>query len=67
MRLSVDGVGAVPVGEERAVIGDLAVLLGKAWGLTKDWLVLAIVASAYYYTGFEGLNMVEAAVGDILG
>jgi hypothetical protein len=43
-----------------------AVLLGKAWGLTHDWLVLGIVACAYYYTGFEGLNMVESAVGDIL-
>jgi hypothetical protein len=44
-----------------------AVLLGKAWGLTREWLVLGIVACAYYYTGFEGLNMVEAAVGDVLG
>ena len=43
-----------------------AVLLGKAWGLSKEWLVLGIVACAYYYTGFEGLNMVEASVGDLL-
>src|SRR5215831_14215421 len=43
-----------------------AVLLGKAWGLSKEWLVLGIVACAYYYTGFEGLNIVEGAVGDIL-
>jgi hypothetical protein len=44
-----------------------AVLLGKAWGLTREWLVLAMVACAYYYTNLQGLNMVEAAVGDILG
>jgi len=43
-----------------------AVRLGKAWGLSRDWIVLAIVACAYYYTGFEGLNMVEDAVGDLL-
>jgi hypothetical protein len=43
-----------------------AVLLGKAWGLSTDWMVLGIVACAYYYTGFEGLNMVEAVVGDVL-
>jgi hypothetical protein len=43
-----------------------AVLLGKSWGLTKDWLLLAIIGAAYYYTGFEGLNMVEDAVGDVL-
>jgi len=43
-----------------------AVLLGKAWGISQQWLVLGIVACAYYYTGFEGLNMVEAAVGDVL-
>ena len=44
-----------------------SVLLGRAWGLSTDWMVLGIVACAYYYTGFEGLNMVEAAVGDVLG
>jgi len=43
-----------------------AVLLGKSWGMTRDWILLAIIACAYYYTGFEGLNMVEDAVGDVL-
>jgi hypothetical protein len=43
-----------------------AVLLGKSWGITRDWLLLAIVGAAYYYTGFEGINMVEDAIGDIL-
>jgi hypothetical protein len=43
-----------------------ATLLGKSWGMTKEWLVLAVVACAYYYTGFEGINMVEDAIGDLL-
>jgi hypothetical protein len=43
-----------------------AALLGKAWGLSRDWLLMGVIASAYYYTGFEGLNMVEEAIGDIL-
>jgi hypothetical protein len=34
--------------------------------MTRDWILLAIIACAYYYTGFEGLNMVEDAVGDVL-
>ena len=43
-----------------------AALLGRAWGMTKDWILLALYASAFYYTGMEGLNMAEEAVGDIL-
>ena len=43
-----------------------AALLGKSWGMTREWLVLAVVACAYYYTGFEGINMVEDAIGDLL-
>jgi hypothetical protein len=43
-----------------------AVLLAKSWGVTRDWMLLAIIGSAYYYTGFEGMNMVEDAIGDIL-
>jgi hypothetical protein len=43
-----------------------AALLGKSWGLTKDWLLLAVIGASYYYTGFEGLNIVEDAIGDLL-
>ena len=43
-----------------------AVLLGKAWGITKPWLMLALVGAAYYYTGPEGLDLAEQAVGDVL-
>jgi hypothetical protein len=42
-----------------------AVLLGKAWGITREWLVHGFAVSAYY-TGFEGLATVSAAVGDLL-
>jgi hypothetical protein len=42
-----------------------AVLLGKAWGMTKEWVVHGLTVSAYY-TGFEGLYAAHAAVDDIL-
>jgi hypothetical protein len=42
-----------------------AVLLGKAWGITREWTVHGLMVSALY-TGFEALNIVHAAVGDIL-
>jgi alkylhydroperoxidase/carboxymuconolactone decarboxylase family protein YurZ len=43
-----------------------AVLLGKAWGITREWLVHGFMVTAYY-TGFEALNTAFAAVADILG
>jgi hypothetical protein len=43
-----------------------AVLLGKAWGITREWLVHGFAATAYY-TGFEALYRAYDAVGDILG
>ena len=42
-----------------------AVLLGKAWGITREWLVHGFVATGYY-TGFEALNAAFEAVDDIL-
>jgi hypothetical protein len=42
-----------------------AVLLGKAWGITREWTVHGLVVSAFY-TGFEALNFVHHAVGDVL-
>jgi hypothetical protein len=42
-----------------------AVLLGKAWGITREWLMLGFATTAYY-TGFEALYRAHAAVGDIL-
>jgi hypothetical protein len=42
-----------------------AVLLGKAWGITREWLVHGFVVTAYY-TGFEALHTAFEAVDDIL-
>jgi hypothetical protein len=42
-----------------------AVLLGKAWGITREWLMLGFATTAYY-TGFEALYRAHAAVDDIL-
>jgi hypothetical protein len=41
-----------------------AVLLGKAWGISREWITHGVMVSAFY-TGFEALHMVEAAVGDV--
>jgi hypothetical protein len=42
-----------------------AVLLGKAWGISREWLVHGFVATAYY-TGFEALHAAFDAVDDLL-
>jgi hypothetical protein len=42
-----------------------AVLLGKAWGITREWLVHGFIVSAYY-TGFEQLSVAWDAVHDLL-
>jgi hypothetical protein len=41
------------------------VLLGKAWGITKEWTVHGLMVSAFY-TGFEGLYVAHNAVDDVL-
>jgi hypothetical protein len=43
-----------------------AVLLGKAWGITHDYIVNTIVQSVHYFTGLERLNMVDAVLSDVL-
>jgi hypothetical protein len=42
-----------------------AVLLGKAWGISKEWIVHGLMVSAWY-TGFEGLYAAHTAVNDVL-
>jgi hypothetical protein len=42
-----------------------AVLLGKAWGISKEWIVHGLTVSGWY-TGFEGLYTAHTAVNDIL-
>ena len=43
-----------------------AVLVGKAWGMTHDYIVNTIVQSVHYFTGVERLNMVDEALDGIL-
>jgi len=42
-----------------------AVLLGRSWGITREWLVHGFGVTAYY-TGFEALSKALDAVGDVL-
>jgi hypothetical protein len=42
-----------------------AVLLGKAWGISKEWTVHGLTVSAFY-TGFEALAFAQEAVADVL-
>jgi hypothetical protein len=43
-----------------------AVLLGKSWGINREWLLRGIVGSAFYFTSAEALYTAEEAVGDLL-
>ncbi len=43
-----------------------AALLGRAWGITSEWIAQAITGTAMYFTGFEGLYAAYEAVDDLL-
>jgi hypothetical protein len=43
-----------------------AALLGKAWGLTPDWIIRGITQTVQYFTGLRGMNAAYDAVDDIL-
>jgi hypothetical protein len=43
-----------------------AALLGRAWGMSNEWLFSATLSAAFYFTGMEGMNIVEDAIGDLL-
>jgi len=43
-----------------------AALLGKAWGLTQDWIVRGITQTAHYFTGLRGLYAAYDAVDEVL-
>ena len=42
-----------------------AVLLGKAWGITKEWIAQGIAITGWY-CGFEALSKAHEAVADIM-
>jgi hypothetical protein len=44
-----------------------AALLARAWGVTPEWIVQGITASAMYFTGFDGLYAAYEAVDDLIG
>ena len=43
-----------------------AVLLGKAWGISRELTVQGIMGTAMYFTGFDGLYSAFKGVDDIL-
>ena len=43
-----------------------AALLGKAWGLTPDWIVRGITQTVHYFTGLRGLYTAYDALDDLL-
>lgn len=43
-----------------------AVLLGKAWGMTRDQVVHALTLGVGYMAGLDGLAIADEAVGDLL-
>jgi hypothetical protein len=43
-----------------------AALLGKAWGMSPDWIVRGIMYSVHYFTGLRGLYVAQEAVDDLL-
>jgi hypothetical protein len=43
-----------------------AALLGRAWGMTDDWIFAAVLSAAFYFAGMEVLDVVDEAIGDLL-
>jgi hypothetical protein len=43
-----------------------AALLGKSWGVGKDWIVYQVTHLAYYFIGLEGLYVAEDALREVL-
>jgi hypothetical protein len=43
-----------------------AALLGKAWGVSREWIVNAVACTAYYHAGASSLYGAEAAIADVL-
>jgi hypothetical protein len=43
-----------------------AALLGKAWGLTPDWIVRGVTQTAHYFTGLRGMYAAYDALDELL-
>jgi len=42
-----------------------AALLGKAWGMSKQWIAHAVTASAFYMNGMSGVAVAQKALQPI--
>src|SRR5262249_10616161 len=43
-----------------------AALLAKAWGMEKRWVVFGVTHVGFYFTGMDGMYVVEDALRDVL-
>ena len=43
-----------------------AALLGRAWGLSREWVIKAVMQSGYYFGGIDVLEVAHIALGDVL-
>ena len=43
-----------------------AALLGKAWGMEREWIIRGITQTMHYFTGLRGLYTAYEAVDDLL-
>lgn len=43
-----------------------AALLGRAWGMTRPYVVHAVMSAAYYMNGLAAISVAQRALGDIL-
>jgi hypothetical protein len=43
-----------------------SVLLAKAWGIDREWIVRGVTGSAFFFTGFEGMYVAQEALHDLL-
>jgi hypothetical protein len=42
-----------------------AALLGKAWGMSKGWMINAVMVGVFYFTGTEGLYAANDALAEL--
>jgi hypothetical protein len=43
-----------------------AALLGKAWGMTREYAVHAVMSAAYYMNGWAAVSVAQRALADVL-
>ena len=43
-----------------------AALLGRAWGMTRPYIVHAVMSAAYYMNGLAAVAVAQRALGELL-